>query len=135
MRAIAGELVAFGVVGAIGFAIDGGILTLLATRLGVDVYAARTISFSVATLATWLLNRRAVFRARAAPRGGRREEYVRYLAVQVCGAAINLGVFSALIAVHPALRAVPIVPLAVGAAIAMIFNYAGVRYWAFGGRP
>ena len=67
----------FLVVGGIGFLVDAGVLTLAVRHLGASVYAARALSFSVAVLATWLLNRTYVFGTigHSAPMGA---EYGRY---------------------------------------------------------
>lgn len=124
-------LLGFGIVGAIGFLIDAGVLTLLSQAFGWDVYVARLVSFIAATLGTWLLNRSFVFARATAPATDKRREYGRYFLVQTGGALLNLGVFSALIACLPALRSAPVVPLAFGSGVAMFFNYAGSRRWVF----
>ena len=125
------RLIGFGVVGGIGFIVDGGMLTLLVRIFGLDIYVSRAASFMVAVFVTWLLNRTFVFQASVSGGEMRGQEYVRYLSVQVIGALLNLGVFVALIHQYPDLRAIPIVPLAAGSAVGMIFNYAGSRYWVF----
>ena len=124
-------MVAFGLVGAVGFIIDGGVLTLLSRTFGLNLFLARLWSFSAATAATWYLNRSLVFNPVNATARGKRAEYGRYVIIQVGGALLNLGVFWALIDRYPPLRAVPIVPLAVGALVGMLFNYSGARLWVF----
>ena len=121
----------FVVVGAAGFVVDGGLLTVLARTAGWNVFLARALSFTAATVVTWALNRKFAFRVRDAA-GQRGKEYTRYLAVQVMGAAINLGCFTALIAIYPELRLIPVVPLFAGALVALGFNYTGARYFVFG---
>ena len=64
------KVLGFAVVGGVGFLVDGGILTLLSQVAHTNIYLARGASFSLATLATWLLNRTFVFQAE--PRFGRR---------------------------------------------------------------
>ena len=130
-RAETKRLFAFGIVGAVGFLVDGGLLTLLSQTYGVNVYASRLFSFLVATIVTWLLNRSMVFNGAIAYTGNKRHEYGRYFLVQIGGAVVNLGIFSMLITVFPALHSIPIVPLAVGAIFGLIFNYSGARYWVF----
>ncbi len=127
-----GQLARFSVAGAIGFAIDAGILTALVTMAHVSVYPARAVSFGVAVFVTWLINRRWTFRTAGASRGqSMRLEYVRYLLVQVSGAVTNLGVFAALLAAYPALLGVPVVPLAIGAIAGLAVNFAGSRLLVF----
>jgi putative flippase GtrA len=93
--------------------------------------AGRCISFSTATLVTWLLNRRLVFVTRDGSSGSMCREYTRYLAVQVAGAATNLTVFFALLRALPQLAAVPAVPLAAGALLALAVTYLGTRHFVF----
>lgn len=124
------SLLKFGLVGTVGFAIDGGLLSLLA-HLGVNIYLARAVSFPLAVVATWYLNRRLVFKAGAATAAKKRQEYGRYFAVQLGGAALNLLVFSILIGAFAELKTVPIVPFAAGSAVGLIFNYLGARLLVF----
>jgi putative flippase GtrA len=124
-------MLAFGAIGAIGFLVDAGLLTTLSSESRMNVYVARCISFSAAVLVTWLLNRRFVFGETAAPRGRKSAEYGRYLFVQVVGAAINLATFAAILSVYPGLVAMPVLPLAAGAALGLVFNFAGMRRWVF----
>lgn len=131
MKRLSGGLIAFGLVGAIGFVVDGGILTLLSQRFGVNIYLSRLFSFTSATITTWLLNRTLVFKAQALDAQKKRREYGRYFVVQIGGALLNLGIFSALIKAVPSLETIPVVPLAVGAVFGMLFNYSGSRYWVF----
>ena len=123
------KLPGFVVVGAIGFLIDAGILTLLMTAYEFDHYSARAISFTVAVTFTWYMNRRWVFEKSAASISGR--EYSSYLVVQVIGAVINLSVFVAIIEILPNLTRVPVIPLAVGAVAALLFNFGASSRFVF----
>ncbi len=124
-------IVGFAAVGGAGFVVDASILTILSQVLGVNIYESRVISFSAATLATWFLNRTFVFQRQALSPRSRSAEYVRYLLVQTGGALLNLAVFSVLIEWIPPLRFYPVVPLAAGAAVGLVFNFTGSRYWVF----
>ena len=123
------RLPGFAVVGAIGFVIDAVILTLLMTGAGLDPYRARAASFTAAVTATWYLNRRWVFGHADVPMT--RREYMSYVVVQVIGAAINLLVFVVAIEWFDELRAVPVIPLAMGAALALVFNFAASSRFVF----
>ena len=114
-------------VGALGFAIDATILTILVSGLGWSSYSARAVSFGAAVTATWLCNRRWVFEK--TPHA--RKEYGAYLLTQVVGATINLGGFALLIELIPRLVPTPVVPLAGGGVLALLFNYLAVRRWVF----
>jgi putative flippase GtrA len=123
------KLPGFVVVGTIGFLIDAGILTLLMTGFGLDHYSARAISFTVAVTFTWYMNRRWVFEKSTASMSGR--EYSSYLVVQVIGALINLTVFIAVIEIVPRLTSMPVIPLAVGAIAALLFNFSASSRFVF----
>jgi putative flippase GtrA len=117
----------FVAVGAIGFAIDASILTALVSGFGWSHYAARAVSFAAAVTATWLCNRRWVFEKTP----DARKEYGTYLVTQIVGATINLGGFALLIELFPALARIPVVPLAGGGILALLFNYFAARRWVF----
>jgi putative flippase GtrA len=134
MRGLPGQVGSYAWVGCVGFAIEAIILTALATYLGVNIYLARAISFTVALTATWYLNGRFTFPSdRHGGRDSKAREYGRYAAVQVVGAMTNLAVFGGLIAFVPSLKAIPVVPLAVGAALGLLINFGGSRLWVFRG--
>ncbi len=127
---ISTRALSFGLVGAIGFLVDGGVLTFLSQSLGVNIYLARLVSFGLATIVTWYLNRRYSFRS--ANQGlHRRVEYLRYLTVQIGGALLNLCVFSVAVYLYRWMEAYPIVPLALGAVVGLIFNFTLSSMWVF----
>lgn len=125
------RFVQFGVVGALGFAFDAGVLLFLVSTLGMNIYAARMLSFLLAVVFTFLLNRRFAFRALRRVSGTSFGDYLRYLSVQSAGALISLGVFFSAVMAFPSLRSLPVVPLAMGSAVAMAFNYIASRYYVF----
>jgi putative flippase GtrA len=134
-RHVAGRASRFAAVGVVGFGVDAAVLSGLVLWLGLDAFAARLVSFMLAVLSTYLLNRRFTFAGPAAHgAAARTAEYVRYLVVQVLGAAANLGVYAAAIAMQPALAAIPVVPLAIGAVAGLVVNLSGSRLWVFGVR-
>jgi putative flippase GtrA len=122
----------FILVGAIGFLIDAGILTVMMKILGFGHYGARAISFTIAVTATWYMNRRWVFDRHAARMS--RREYTSYASVQVIGALINLSVFAVVIEFVPGLTTMPVIPLAVGAAVALVFNFGASSRFVFSDR-
>ena len=125
------KLIYFSFVGGVGFLVDGGMLTLLSQHYGLDIYFARLVSFSLATMATWVLNRIIVFRQDVDPDQPKSVEYVRYLLVQAAGGCANLAVFTLLIMLAPSLKDHPIIPLAVGAIFGLAINFTGARYWVY----
>lgn len=135
MQALAARLpyglLPFLLVGGVGFTVDAAALVALTHGLGLDPYLARVLSFAVAVSATYALNRAWSFRARASARRGR--EYVRYVAVQLVGVAINFACFAICIEAVALFAAWPVLALAVGSGVAMAWNYAGARLFTFRG--
>ncbi len=114
------KLYRFALVGGCGFCVDGGMLTLL-TAYGWEILPARGCSFSLAVSVTWILNRLWTFDA--VKRISLQREYAFYFVTQMTGAGINLFIFFALIKIHPLLRGTPLIPLAIGAGVALVFNF------------
>lgn len=125
------EFFAFAWVGIVGFIVDATILTILVTVYDWSSYAARLISFSVAVWVTWFLNRHWTFRARSA--SGPHARYTKYFTIQAIGALINYGIFAACIYTNQILASYPIIPLGIGSAVAMIFNFGMARMLVFTG--
>lgn len=127
----ADELIRFSVVGVIGFAVDGGLLTL-AVSSGVDPFLARAISFPPAVFATWLLNR--VWTFSSACRTAPARQLSRYVVVQLHGVAANYVVYAITLALlSPSLTAA-LVGFAAGSAAGLIVNFTGSRLLVFTGR-
>lgn len=125
------KLLYFILVGGVGFVIDGGLLTLFSQIYSFDIYLSRLISFFIAVLTTWGLNRTLVFKHDVDPAMRRGVEYGRYLVVQIGGALTNLSVFMLIIATHPSMKGIPIIPLFIGAFFGLFVNFTGSRYWVF----
>ncbi len=119
----------FAWVGAIGFLVDATLLTQLVKGYGWDNYSARLISFGCAVSVTYYLNRRWTFFERATT--DRKTEYKRYFVVQTIGALLNLGIYAGCVAVNQTLAHYPVVPLAIGAAVSMVFSFVASRRFVF----
>jgi putative flippase GtrA len=122
-----GRFRSFATVGLVGFIVDGALLSTLVHVWGWPHYTARALSFATAVTVTWYLNRHWVFSRTS----DRTREYGAYFSVQVVGAAINLGTYALVIAVVPPLARLPVLPLAAGAALALLFNYSAASRWVF----
>jgi putative flippase GtrA len=114
-------------VGGLGFVVDAAILSALVHVLDWPHYTARAISFAAAVTVTWYCNRRWVF----SRSNDRAREYGAYFVVQIVGAVINLGTYALVITLVPSLARLPILPLATGAGLALLFNYSGASRWVF----
>ncbi len=119
--------------GVVGFGVDAAILSTLVHAAGWHHYTARALSFAAAVTVTWYLNRNWVF----SRTNDRTREYGAYFGVQAVGAAINLGTYALVIGLIPSLARLPVLPLAAGAVLALLFNYSAASRWVFaatGGR-
>lgn len=124
------RLLRFGLAGVLGFAVDAGVLYLLAPWLG--WYAARLASFWAAASATWLFNRRYTFADGAAARGaGRAREYARYLLAMLGGAAVNYGLYVLTLRSLPPAAWVPLAGVALGSIGGLGVNFASARWLIF----
>lgn len=88
------DVVAFAAAGAVGFAVDAGVLLAVAPFAG--PHFGRLLSFCAAVLTTWLANRRFALGGRT----GRYPlwlEFTRYLGVCIGGGLVNLACYSALV--------------------------------------
>ena len=126
-------LIGFGLVGALGFAVDGGLLMLLTKVGGIEIYLSRAVSFVIATIVTWWLNRTLVFHTpnSSARFLSKKTQYSLYLGVQSMGALANLVVFAYLVESYQTMRYYPILPLAFGSAVGLVINFSAARQWVF----
>ena len=118
-------------VGAMGFVVDGVLLTAL-MQSGWKILPARLVSFISAVTLTWLLNRLWTFRLNKNVEV--RREYASYIATQIIGALINFSIFFALIEFHPSLKDIPLIPLAFGAVVSLVSNYIISKIYVFKGQ-
>jgi putative flippase GtrA len=111
------------------------VLTLLVEVGQVPLLSARLVSFACASFVTWLLNRVLVFgdrrNAGSAAAYGNRDEYLRYMAVQITGALTNLLVFFTVAWLAPSWARHVVVPLAIGATVAAGVTYTLLNTWLF----
>jgi putative flippase GtrA len=121
----------FGIVGALGFVVDAGMLQLLVTFAGWGPIAARAVAVPTAVFATWLLNRSFTFPE--AQGGPALASLGRYAAVSAAGAAINFAIYSSLVLVSSTMAATPLIALAIASVIALLVNYLGSKHFAFKG--
>ena len=124
------QIMRFGVVGTIGFVVDGGMLWVLLSA-GLNPYAARALSFPIAVVVTWALNR--IWTFSSADKTGKRQQFNRYLAVQLVGAGANYCVYSSIIRAFGHAGQVVFAALVVGSLVGMFLNFWGARRLAFRG--
>ncbi len=128
------QFLRFAAIGCVGFAIDAGALVALMEVASLNPFAARFVSFPLAVLGTWALNRRFVFASSAASPGDAAREYGRYFGVQTIGAATNMLVYVIAILSLPALSSHPVAALALGALAGLVVNFVGAKSLVFRGQ-
>lgn len=120
--------VLFAVAGGVGFVVDAGVLLALAPFAG--PYFGRIVSFTVAVLTTWLINRRLAFRD-AASGLSMRIEFVRYFVACAGGGAVNLATYSLLVHVLDLDRIWLPAAVAAGSLAGMLVNFSLSKRFVF----
>ena len=110
----------FGIVGGVGFVVDTAMLLFVVRYLGVGPLAGRIASFLCAVTVTFWLNRRYTFAATAR---SARAQWLRYMFATAVGAFINIGLFYFWITVAGTQPVQLVTGSAIGAVVAMVFNY------------
>jgi putative flippase GtrA len=118
-------LVRFLTVGVGGLSVDVAVLWVL-EQGGLSPVVARAISLSLATLATWALNRQFTFGD-----SGRqaRSELGRYALVALVAQGVNYSLFQAIVHSLPHLNHSLVAVF--GAVVATAFSYSGQRFFTF----
>ena len=130
---IAPQVPAFAAIGLVGYIVDASITFAGATYIGLSPELARPPGFIVATIVNFALNRAITFRHARSPLAG---SFVRYWLVASVGLAVNYAVYSACVALAPAIGIAvtpAILPLfvAAGSGVAMVVTFVGFRFFAF----
>lgn len=127
-----GPFMRFCCVGLLGFIVDFGVLTSI-VGLGANKIAGKFVSFSVAVVATWLVNRLWTFRGHSGAKRSLAREFGSYLSVQSVGFAANFTVYSATIFSVSLKNAELQLLLAsiAGTAAGLVINYLGAKHLVF----
>jgi putative flippase GtrA len=126
-----GHFMRFCCAGGLGFVVDFTILKTI-VHLGLNPIGARLISFSVAVVVTWLVNRAWTFKAHPTPGAGALiREFFGYVAVQSVGFAANFSVYTAMVIGISALNGRLLPPSIAGTAVGLLVNYLGAKHLVF----
>ncbi len=87
MKNLIAQFMKFGVVGAIAFVIDYGLLALLTEAFGVNYLVSATISFTVSVVFNYVASMRYVFTHKEDM--SRRREFIIFVVLSVIGLVIN----------------------------------------------
>lgn len=123
------QIMRFSVTGALGFGIDTGLLYGL-MALSVPFQFGRAFSFLGAVSFTWWLNRRHTFHAthRAEATWG---AWLHYLVAMAIGGTVNYGVSVWSYHSFGLAREHPVLSLALGTGVGMVFNFVLARFVVF----
>ena len=112
--------------GTIALSVDAAVLTLLTAVFAIHPIPARLAAIALAMVAGWLSHRTWTFAVSVPPS---LPEFLRYAGVGWTAAAINYGLFVAIILARPATA--PLVALVASSLVATVFAYLGMRFAAF----
>lgn len=87
MKKLIAQFMKFGVVGAVAFVIDYGLLALLTEVFGVNYLVSATISFTASVVFNYIASMRYVFTHKEGM--SRRREFVIFVVLSVIGLVIN----------------------------------------------
>ena len=122
------QILRFGGVGSVGFIFDGGLLWLLLT-IGINPYLARLISFPIAVLITWWLNR--IWTFESAARARPFSQLNRYILIQMLGALANYSVYALYLSLTNTSSGHALLGFALGSTLGMVVNFLGMRCLVF----
>lgn len=129
MRVLGRQSWRFAVSGVLGLLVDTAVLYLLMIT-GMGFAVARGLSFIAAATFTWWFNRRYTF-AGTVPVPPSWREWGRYLVAMGLGGLVNYGVSLWSHQAFDLVRAWPVLALALGSAVGMVFNFVSARYLLF----
>jgi putative flippase GtrA len=123
------QLVRFGLVGGIGFAVNLAVYALCVHAAGLDYHVAAVVAWLVAVMNNFVLNRRWTFDARE---GRMHFQAMRFLVVSLVAFGVSLLLLTLFVEVA-GIAKVPAQALAV--ATSMPLNFLGNKLWSFRSEP
>jgi putative flippase GtrA len=125
------RLLQFSGIGVAAFLIDVVVFQATLSLADMSPYAARVVSFVIATTAAWWLNRTFTFRDADGVRPGL--QWARFFGANLVGGAVNYATFALLIATLPIAKAYPVLALAAGSLSGVSFNFTAYLRYVFRG--
>lgn len=116
----------FLIAGAVGLAVDAGLLALLLAETGLGPFTSRPIAILLAMTATWAINRHFGFGPSRRHIAG---EWLAYVTVGSGSAVFNYAVYTVCLLAIPGLP--PLLALAVASLAAMTLSWIGYSRWVF----
>ncbi len=119
------QLVRFGIVGGIGFAVNLAVYALFVHPFGVDYHVAAVVAWLVAVINNFVLNRHWTFDARD---GLVHFQAMRFLVVSLCALVVSLLLLTLLV---EAAGIPKVAAQALAVAASMPLNFLGNKLWSF----
>ena len=123
------EFLRFCLVGGVGFVVDIAVLESYLGLFGDRFFSGQALAWCVAVTSNWWMNRLFTFRHSAAT--PMLQQWVRFVAVNSGGAAVNYAVYAALVATVPLCRSFPSLAVAAGTAAGLMLNFTASRAFVF----
>jgi len=123
------QFLRFSLVGVGGLIVDTAALYAAMGLLGLGLYAGRVVSYLTAATFTWAVNRHFTFKQAEAASPLR--QWVKFLAANGIGAAVNYAVYAALVTFVPLAAAYPALGIAAGSIAGLAFNFTASKKWVF----
>jgi putative flippase GtrA len=124
----------FALVGAAGFVVNEAVLflILLVAFWHFNAYAAEAVAFLFAATFTWWGNRWLTFREHAAAGAqGMAREWMKFIAANALGGAVNYAIFAALVHFAPAPLNSPFLGVVAGTLVGLLFNFTMSKRFVF----
>ena len=119
----------FSGIGVVAFLIDVVVFQAVLSLSSASLYAARAVSFVVATSAAWWLNRTFTFRDAENARPDL--QWARFFAANLVGGSVNYITFVLMLAIVPLAAVYPLLALAAGSLCGVAFNFTAYRRYVF----
>jgi putative flippase GtrA len=137
---LSSELFRFCVVGSVGFLVDASVLQVLVSWFGGGLLISRVFSYLAAATVTWFLHRIYTFRDHlsssdndSASSRALLTQWSRFVLTNGIGASLNYGIYAVCILGSALCREYPVIGVAIGSLVAMIFNYVISKRFVFSG--
>jgi putative flippase GtrA len=123
------QLVRFGVVGGVGFAVNLAVYALCVHGIGIDYHVAAVAAWLVAVMNNFILNRHWTFDAR---HGRMHFQAMRFLIVSLLAFAVSLLLLTLFVEVAGIAK---VAAQALAVAASMPLNFLGNKLWSFRSEP
>lgn len=128
------QLFWFIVAGTVGFIVDAGILEFVVRYANFGLLSGRIVSFSVAVIVTWQINRLFTFKQKAISTIGIKKvssEFLKYLLSSSMSIIINFGIYTFAIFSFTLCHEIPSLAVVFGSLGAMFVTFFMSKYWVF----